>query len=46
VTPALVERLRDELDGRLVAEGLDAGHLLYWDAREGLGTFMRAWLGR
>jgi lipase len=46
VTPALVERLRDELDGRLVAEGLDAGHLLYWDARESLGTLVRAWLGR
>jgi lipase len=46
VTPAFVERLRGELGGRLVAEGLDAGHLLYWDAREDLGALMREWLGR
>ncbi|MGE0028651.1 MAG: alpha/beta fold hydrolase [Thermoleophilia bacterium] len=46
VTPAMVERMRGELDGRLVAEGLDAGHVLYWDAPEGLGALMRAWLGR
>jgi len=46
VSPALVERLRRDLGGRLVAEGLDAGHILYWDAQEGLGALMRAWLGR
>ena len=46
VTPAFVERLRGELDGRLVAQGLDAGHVLYWDAREGLGALMREWMGR
>ena len=34
------------VDGRLVAEGLDAGHVLYWDAQEGLGALVRAWLGR
>ncbi len=46
VTPAFVERLQGELDGRLVAQGLDAGHVLYWDAREGLGALMREWLRR
>ena len=46
VTPAFVERLRGELDGRLVAQSLNAGHVLYWDAREGLGALMREWLAR
>jgi lipase len=46
VTPAFTERLRAELDGRLTDEGLDAGHVLYWDAKEGLGALMREWLGR
>jgi lipase len=46
VTPAFVERLRGELGGRLVAQGLDAGHRLYWDAPEGLGALMREWMGR
>jgi lipase len=46
VTPAFTDRLRDELDGRLVAQGLDAGHVLYWDAKEELGALMRDWLGR
>lgn len=44
VTPASIDRMRAELDGRLVAEGLDAGHILYWDAPEGLGALMRGWL--
>jgi hypothetical protein len=46
VTPAFTERLRAELDGRLTDAGLDAGHVLYWDAKEGLGALMREWLGR
>ncbi len=46
VTPAVVERMRGELGDRLVAEGLDAGHVLYWDAPGGLGALMRDWLRR
>lgn len=46
VTPALIDGLGAELDGRLTTHGLDAGHILYWDAREELGALLRTWLGR
>ena len=46
VTPALVERLRAELGGRLADTGIDAGHMLAWDARGELGALLREWLGR
>jgi lipase len=46
VTPAFTAQLRAELGDRLTAEELDAPHVLYWYAKEGLGALMREWLGR
>jgi lipase len=46
VTPALVDGLGADLGDRLTTRGLDAGHILYWDAREELGALLRTWLGR
>jgi lipase len=46
VTPAFTRQLRADVGDRLTAKGLDAGHVLYWDAGEGLGALMREWLGR
>lgn len=45
-TPEVLARLRGDLGDRLATEGLDAGHMLHWDAREALGALMRGWLGR
>jgi lipase len=41
VTGALRARLRDDLGPRLREEGIDAGHMLFWDAREELGRLVR-----
>lgn len=46
VTPAFTDALRADLGDRLTVGGIDAGHVLYWDAAEELGALMRTWLGR
>jgi lipase len=41
VTGALRLRLRADLGPRLREEAIDAGHMLFWDAREELGRLLR-----
>jgi lipase len=41
VTGALRARLRADLGPRLREEAIDAGHMLFWDAREELGRLVR-----
>lgn len=41
VTGALRSGLRDDLGPRLREEAIDAGHMLFWDAREELGRLLR-----
>ena len=46
VTDALVAGLRRDAGARLTERGVDAGHMLAWDAREALGAVLREWMGR
>jgi lipase len=41
VTDDLRSALRADLGPRLSEEGIDAGHMLFWDAREELGRLLR-----
>jgi hypothetical protein len=41
VTPALREMLRREAVSRLVERGIDAGHMLFWDAFDELVAVVR-----
>ncbi len=41
VTGALRARLREDLGPRLREEAIDAGHMLFWDARAELGRLVR-----
>jgi lipase len=45
VTRALRERLRADLGPRLREEGIAAGHMLFWDARQELGAILRGFAG-
>jgi lipase len=44
VTDALRERLRSDVGPRLSEQSIDAGHMLFWDAREELGALLRGFL--
>lgn len=44
VTDALHRSLREELGPRLDERGIDAGHMLFWDARAELGAALRSFL--
>jgi lipase len=44
VTGDLRARLRSDLGARLREVGVDAGHMLFWDAREELGALLRAFV--
>jgi lipase len=44
VSEPLRERLRADLGPRLTEEAIDAGHMLFWDAREELGGLLRRFL--
>ena len=44
VTEALVAGLRRDAGARLTERGIDAGHMLAWDAREELGALLREWM--
>jgi lipase len=44
VTGALRAGLRRDLGPRLEEAGIDAGHMLFWDAREELGALLRAFI--
>lgn len=45
VGDALRDRLRSDLGPRLVEAPIDAGHMLFWDAREELGRVLRGFAG-
>lgn len=45
VTPALRAALRRDLGDRLTETGIDAGHMLFWDAPAEVGAIVRAALG-
>ena len=42
----VVEWLRNELDERLTVHGLEAGHMVYWDAFDELVALLRTFFGR
>ncbi len=44
LTETLRSRLREELGPRLSESAIDAGHMLYWDARAELGGLLRGFL--
>jgi lipase len=46
VGEGLVESLRRDLGDRLTVHGLEAGHMVYWDAFDELVALLREWLGR
>jgi lipase len=44
VGPALVDALERDLGDRLTVQGLEAGHMVYWDAFEETAALLRSWL--
>jgi carboxypeptidase C (cathepsin A) len=44
VGPALVDALERDLGDRLTVQGLEAGHMVYWDAFEETVALLRSWL--
>lgn len=44
VTPALVDALERDLGDRLTVHGLEAGHMVYWDAFDDTVALLRSWL--
>lgn len=44
VSAALRSRLREDVGARLSEEAIDAGHMLFWDARGELGGLLRGFL--
>jgi lipase len=46
VTPALTDSLRADLGDRLTEHGIEAGHMIYWDAFDELVEVLRGFLAR
>ena len=44
VGPALVDALERDLGDRLTVQGLEAGHMVYWDAFDKTAALLRSWL--
>ena len=45
VGEGLIESLRRDLGDRLTVRGLEAGHMVYWDAFDELVALLREWVG-
>ena len=44
VGQALVDALERDLGDRLTVQGLEAGHMVYWDAFDETAALLRSWL--
>jgi len=44
VGPALVDALGRDLGDRVTVQGLEAGHMVYWDAFDETAALLRSWL--